>query len=224
MIDAAPAASSVLAFVTTVHAVLFLLRTHSERRAAKLWAVPSSCWPGDVGAEHAGVARGRRARGRRVVRGMPDPGAGSGCRARSGRSGPPVRAVARPRRTRRVARIRTLRLSRAAGIRFRGRAVPHRAGGSRRPSARALLLDQLGAGRARPPRDLGAAAGTRVGAAARHGHAGRQSSRARLRRAGSCTRRTSRRPIVLLAGGIGITPLIAMVRHAVAAEPAARSR
>ena len=96
----------------------------------------------------------------------------------------------------------------------------------RRQAARALLFDQLVAGFARLLRDLRAAAGPGLDDAPRD--AAHRIAAASIGRAGRAVRLSGRRRSAarrLLAGGIGITPLLSMLRYAVSRRiPPDRSR
>jgi ferredoxin-NADP reductase len=220
MFQAAPAASSVLAFVTTVHAGLFVLRAHSGRRGGWLLALPSALL--------AGLTWGLNAPAWLATSLAADAAWFTTCHLLAPHRGDEALEAAEsahrfvPLRVldawNECSTIRTLRLSRPPGFEFEAGqflTVQVEVGGrqhvrcysiSSAPDAPDHLEISV--------RRQGLVSGL-LHATVRTG--GRLLAR---RPAGRFVYPSdSRRPIVLLAGGIGITPLIAMVRHAVAVEP-----
>jgi glycine betaine catabolism B len=218
MFDAIPASSSVLAFVTTVHAVLFVLRLQSGRRwawwlalpsalfAAGTWVMALPAWlalavSGDIawfGACHllAPVRRGPLEEAEAAHRFVP------------------LRIVETRDES---ASIRTFRLSRPTGFDF----VPGQ-----------FLTVQVTVGERRHVRCYSISSAPeneeyleisvrRQGLVSGLLHAAVKTGdtvHARRPAGHFVYPFGDDRPLVLLAGGIGVTPLMAMVRHAVAAD------
>jgi glycine betaine catabolism B len=217
---AAPASSSVLAFVTTVHAGLFVLRAHSGRRGGWWLALPSALFAGLtwvlsgpawlVTSLAANLAWFTACQFLAPAQDDPELAA-----AEAAHRFVPLQVLdARDE----CSSIRTLRLSRPPGFDFEAGqflTVQLELGGRQHVRCYSIssapdVPDHLEIS----VRRQGLVSGL-LHARVRSG--GRLMAR---RPAGRFVYPSDDgRPIVLLAGGIGITPLIAMVRHAVAAEP-----
>ena len=222
MLDAAPAASSVLAFVTTVHAVLFLLRAHSGRPGAWLLGLPSALLGGVTSGFNthqwiplAGLAVDAVwfaatqlwARGRdRALEA-----------AEAAHRFVPLRVLDTRDES---ASIRTLRLSRPVGFDFEAGqflTVQMEVGGREHVRCYSISSAPAVSGHLEiSVRRQGLVSGLLH---ARVITGGVVRARCPAGRFFRCNPSDTDRPIVLLAGGIGITPLIAMVRHAATAEP-----
>lgn len=219
MLDAAPAASSVLAFVCTMHAALFLLRAHSGRRAAPLlgapsmllsvmaWVLTSPSWlTAGVAADAAWFV---------ACQAWAPPRDAELKAAEAAHRFVPLRVL--DARTESPS-IKTLRLSRPPGFEFEAGqflTVQVEVGG--RQHVRCYSISSAPGETAHleiSVRRQGLVSGLLHATVATGG-----TLRARRPAGRFVYPSDNRRPVVLLAGGIGITPLIAMVRHAVAADP-----
>jgi ferredoxin-NADP reductase len=220
MLDTAPSASSVLALVATVHTGFFLLRGYSGRRAAWWLAVPSSMlavltwvWsqPLALGvglcADAAWFAACQVFAPRRADAALQA--------AEAAHRFVPLRVLdARDESS----TIRTFRLARPPGFDFvagQFLTVQVELGGRRHVRCYSIssapeVRDHLEIS----VRRQGLVSGLL------HARVGVGSEVLARRPAGRFVYPTGNRPVVLLAGGIGITPLLAMARHAATADPA----
>lgn len=218
MIESTPAASSVLAFVTTVHAAIFLLRAQSWRRAAWFLALPSLLLAGLtwVFGSPSWLAAGL----------LGDALWFGACEAFAPRRDAELESAEAAHRfvalrvldTRdECSTIRTLRLTRPPGFDFEaGQFLTVRVEVGGRQHVRCYSISS-------PPdaadhleisvRRQGLVSGLLHATTRTGGHVLARQPAGRF-----VYPADDDRPVVLLAGGIGITPLIAMARHAVAAD------
>jgi ferredoxin-NADP reductase len=220
MLDATTASSSVLAFVTTVHAGFFLLRAHSAARgswvlasvsavlAVLTWVFAAPRW---IAAGLSADAVWFAACTRFAPHGESDPLAA----AEAAHRFIPLRILD----TRdECSTIRTLRLSRPAGFDFEaGQFLTVQVDTGGRQHVRCYSISS-----APDEHEHLEISVRRQGLVSGLLHATARPGTTLLARRPAGTfvyPADDNRPLVLLAGGIGITPLIAMARHAVAAQP-----
>jgi ferredoxin-NADP reductase len=218
MFEATPAPSSVLAFVTTVHAALFLLRAHSRRRAAWLLALPSLLLAGSTWAFNSPPWL--------AVALLVDATWFAACQALAPRRDAELESAEAAHRfvplrvleaRDECSTIRTFRLTRPPGFDFEAGqflTVLMEIGGRRHVRCYSISSPPDAA-------DHLEISVRRQGLVSGLLHAATRTGGCVLARrpAGRFVYPANDdRPVVLLAGGIGITPLIAMVRHALAAD------
>jgi ferredoxin-NADP reductase len=235
----APASASVLAFVTTLHVALTVLRKHrtypngfpglallpSLLFCASPWLLPEPAWLGGVFGAHLAwflvceKAVGRRERaGKKMAAAAapsPSPVAGPSRDARRPRGFVPVPVLAVLEETE---DIKTFRLARPEGFHFtpgqflmvrvqvEGKHLVRCYSISSAPGAERVLEISV--------KRQGLVSGTLHSTL-------RPGSQLSIEgpRGGFVYPAGDERPLVLLAGGVGITPLMGMLRHAVVAEP-----
>ena len=212
--SAEPAAVAVLAFVTTLHCVIAVLRQYRPRERASLafvpsllfvvapWYLPAPLWLAAGVASHVAWFIGCEK--------LQPP-------ARSGRSNggfTPVRVIATRNET---DEIRTFRFSRPRGFVFRpGQFVMVRVEAGGKPLVRCYSITSSPSEK----RFLEISV-RRQGLVSRQLHETLVTGdRVEIRGpGGTFTYPDGMRPIVLIAGGIGITPLLCMLRHAIESQP-----